>query len=477
MKNKQNKFYITTAIPYVNADPHIGHALEFVQTDVIARYHQQKGEDVYFLTGADENSLKNVQSAEKAGISVQDFVNQGSQKLIDLTRAYNISNNDFIKTSAEFHKKAVQKLWNACQKEDIYKKHYKGYYCVGCEAFVTEKDLVDGKCPEHQTEPEIVEEENYFFKLSNYQDKLYKLIESNEYQVIPQTRKNEVLSFIKMGLEDFSISRSVERAHNWGVVVPDDDSQIMYVWYDALSNYITGLDYLNEGELYQKYWPADLHVIGKGISRFHAIYWPAMLMSAGLLLPKKLFVHGYVNIKGEKMSKSLGNAIDPLKLVNKYGTDPIRYYLLRYIHPFEDSDFSIEHLEGVYNSDLANGIGNLVSRTANMIEKNKLNIKVKKLDFIENELVEEYKFHEALKEINDLATDIDQLIDREKPWALVTSDRSKAEEVLQEAVDKILIMANKLECFLPETVEKIKNIFTTKKIKKPSEPLFPRLNK
>ncbi len=471
-----NKFYITTAIPYVNADPHIGHALEFVQTDVLARYHRQKGEEVFFLTGADENSLKNVQSAEKANISIQDFVNQGSKRLIDLLEAYNISNDDFIKTSADFHKKAAQKLWSSCKKEDIYKKHYKGHYCVGCEAFVTEKDLVDGKCPEHHTKPEIVEEENYFFKLSNYQNKLYQLIESDEYQVIPSTRKNEVLSFIKMGLEDFSISRSVERAHNWGVVVPDDDSQIMYVWYDALSNYITGIDYLKEGDLYQKNWPADLHVIGKGISRFHAIYWPAMLMSAGLSLPKKLFVHGYINISGEKMSKSLGNVINPLELVNKYGTDPIRYYLLRHIHPFEDSDFSINNLEEVYNSDLANGIGNLVSRTANMIEKNELNIKVKVLDFTENKFIEECKFHEALREINDLVRDTDQLIDQEKPWDLIKSDKTKAEKVLQEATDKILIIMNKLKPFLPETAKKIEDIFTAKKIKKPKEPLFPRLS-
>ena len=475
MNKKKNKFYITTAIPYVNADPHIGHVLEFVQTDVIARYNRQKGRDVFFLTGADENSLKNAQSAEKAGVSIQEFVDQGSQKLINLAKACDISNDDFIKTSEEFHKKAVQKLWISCKKGDIYKKHYKGYYCVGCEAFVTEKDLVDGKCPEHQTKPDLVEEENYFFKLSDYQNKLLKLIESDKYKIVPQTRKNEVVSFIKMGLEDFSISRSVERAHGWGVPVPGDDSQIMYVWYDALSNYITALDYYNNGKLYKKYWPADVHVIGKGITRFHAIYWPAMLMSAELPLPKELFIHGYINVKGEKMSKSLGNVIDPLELVKKYGADPVRYYLLRYIHPFEDSDFSIEHFEEIYNSDLANGIGNLVSRTANMIGKNELGVSGRTSPFTENRLIEEYKFHEALKSINEIVTDADQLIDKEKPWELVKTNKEKTRKVLQEVVNRILVIAENLKPFLPGTTEKIESIFATDKIKKPKEPLFPRL--
>ena len=347
---------------------------------------------------------------------------------------------------------------------------------MGCESFITEKDLVAGKCPEHQTKPDLIEEENYFFKLSNYQDKLIKLIALDKYKIVPESRKNEVLSFIKMGLEDFSISRSIERAHNWGVPVPDDESQIMYVWFDALSNYITGLDYLHAGELYQKYWPADVHVIGKGISRFHAIYWPAMLMSAGVELPQELFIHGYINIQGEKMSKSLGNVINPLELVQKYGCDAVRYYLLRYIHPVEDSDFSIENFERAYNSDLANGIGNLVFRTANMIEKNNLNIKGRKIEFKANKLIVEYKFNQALKNINELVKNVDQLIDHSKPWDLIKSDRAGAKKVLQEAVDKILIIASDLQPFLPQTAKKIEQIFTVLKIKKPTEALFARIN-
>ena len=287
----KNKFYITTAIDYVNAKPHIGHAVEKVQTDVLARWHRDILKDeTYFLTGSDENSLKNVQAAKKAGKPVEDFVAENVVYFQDLKEMLNLSNDQFIRTTEKKHFEGVQKIWSAFKKEDIYKKFYKGFYCVGCEEFKTEKDLIDGKCPEHLSVPELVEEENYFFKLSNYQKKLEELISQDIIQVAPGFRKNEVLSFVKQGLEDFSISRSVKRAENWGVPVPGDDSQIMYVWVDALSNYVTALDYAHDGELYRKFWEGDgerVHVIGKGILRFHSIYWPAMLLSAGLPVPTK----------------------------------------------------------------------------------------------------------------------------------------------------------------------------------------------
>ena len=370
------KFYITTSIPYVNANPHIGHALEFVQSDVLARYHRAKKEEVFFLTGADENSLKNVQAAEAQKVSTRELVDANTLKFIELTKALNISNDEFIRTVEERHFLGAQKLWSLCKKEDIYKKKYKGLYCVGCEQFYSEKELVNGKCPEHSKPLEIVEEENYFFKLSNYQKKLEKIISSDEYEIVPETKKNEVLSFIKMGLEDFSISRSKKRAKDWGVPVPGDSAQIMYVWFDALANYLTALDFGGDEKKFKKYWPADIHVVGKGIIRFHAVYWVAMLLSAGLKLPKKLFVHGYITIEGQKMSKSLGNVIDPNELAKKYGTDPVRYYLLRYIHPVQDSDFSIKKFEDAYTADLANGLGNLVSRVAGLIEQNNIKLRI-----------------------------------------------------------------------------------------------------
>jgi len=492
------KFYLTTAIPYVNASPHIGMALEYVQTDTIARYHRQKGEDVFFLTGADENSLKNVQAAEKEGITTKELVDKNTKKFVEVTKILNISNDDFIRTTTDKHFAGCQKIWLKCKKEDIYKKKYKGLYCVGCEQFYTEKELIDGKCPEHQTVPEVVEEENYFFKLSNYQKKLEKLIESDEYQIIPGTRKNEVLSFIRMGLEDFSISRSKKRAKNWGVPVPGDESQVMYVWFDALSNYITALDYDSNGKNFKKYWPADVHVVGKGIIRFHAVYWPAMLMSAGLALPKKLFVHGYINIGGEKMSKSLGNVVDPFVLIEKYGVEPVRYYLLRHVNPFTDSDFSIEQFEKAYTADLANGLGNVASRVAGLVEQNQVSIKpastakrgeqdkqdkpasanasASKQDNDFDKLIEGFLFDQALKYIWDKIAAIDGLISATKPWELAKAGKTKElAKILSEAVNGILEISRLLVPFLPQTAEKIEKIFTAKQIRK-GEPLFPRLN-
>jgi methionyl-tRNA synthetase len=477
--SEKPKFYLTTAIPYVNASPHIGFALELVQTDTIARFKRLTGHEVFFLTGADENSLKNVQAAEAAGLSTQELVDRNTQRFIDLTGALDISNDDFIRTVSEKHFAGVQKLWSACRPEDIYKKSYKGLYCVGCETFYNESELVDGVCPEHQTRPEVVEEENYFFRLSNYQEKLEKMIESDEYRVVPESRKNEVLSFVRGGLQDFSISRSQARARNWGVPVPGDPGQVMYVWFDALGNYITGVDYAAPGaetdpeSTYARRWPADLHVIGKGIIRFHAVYWPAMLMSAGVPLPKNLFVHGYINIGGAKMSKSLGNIIDPFVLAEKYGVEPLRFYLIKHLHPVQDSDFGIEQLETAYTADLANGIGNLLSRSLTMIERNcEGAVRVKPCDgegeravrekladvFAEyRRLMERFEFSQAMGKVWEGVTALDRYINEQKPWSLAKQPeaREQLETVLYVLAEGLRMIASLIYPVMPATAAEI----------------------
>jgi methionyl-tRNA synthetase len=310
------KFYITTAIDYVNAPPHIGHAYEKICADVIARWHRLKKEDVYFLTGTDENAQKNAQAAKKAGISTKEFVDKNSRKFIDLCQKLNISNNDFIRTTEKRHTKVAQLIFKKLyDKGDIYKGLYEGYYCTGCEAFITEKELVKGLCPEHHIAPQVLKEESYFFKLSKYQKDILSLLKGD--LIEPESRKNEIINRVKEGLNDLSISR---KNVDWGIKVPIDEEHRIYVWIDALINYISALGY-PDGELFSKYWPCDLHLIGKGINWFHSCIWPAILISVDIKLPKKIFVHGYVNIKGQKMSKSLGMVVDPIKLIDRYGTD------------------------------------------------------------------------------------------------------------------------------------------------------------
>ena len=477
MENEnKNKFYITTAIPYVNAAPHIGFALEAVQTDALARYHRALGDDTHFLTGTDENALKNVQAAEKAGKDTKEFVDENSTRFEDLKAVLNLSFDDFIRTTEERHVKGAQKFWKACDPDDIYKKTYKGLYCVGCEEFKTKKELIDGKCPEHGTVPEEVEEENYFFKLSRYQKQLEKLIEKDELKIIPETRKNEVLSFVRSGLEDFSISRTQERAHGWGIPVPGDPSQTLFVWFDALTNYITALGYGGDGKKFKKYWkenPQRVHVIGKGILRFHAVYWPAMLLSARIPLPSEIFVHGYLTVEGQKISKSLGNVVDPYALVEKYGTDPVRYYLLSKFSPFTDGDFSEEKLKAAYNGDLANGLGNLVSRIAKLAEGKEFTAGKGELEISEkyHQALKNYRFDEALSLIWQGIGFLDGYINKEKPWEKEGADRDKDLKLL---ISHLVPLVSLLQPFLPETAEKIKKQFQGKIT--PAQPLFPRLS-
>jgi methionyl-tRNA synthetase len=473
-----NKYYITNAIPYVNAVPHIGHALEFIQSDTIARYHKLLGKDVMYVCGSDENALKNAQVAETEDIPVQELVDKYASAFSDVARKLNVEFDIFQKTSdQEKHYPASQKLWELCAKNgDIYKKSYKGLYCVGCEEFKSSEDLNEhGECPEHPGKKlQEVEEENYFFKLSKYQDQLLNIIKSNEYEIVPEFRKNEIVSFIKSGLQDFSISRSNERAKNWGIPVPGDPSQRIYVWFDALNVYQSAIGFGWDEETYKKWWPADLHVIGKGIIRFHAVYWPAILLSAGLSLPKKLFVHEYFTVDGQKMSKTLGNVINPVDLIGKYGADAVRYYCLAKFSPFSDGDFSEERLKEVFNSDLANGLGNLIARVAKLAQNNEVTITTQSEHIFFPEVLsalDEFKFHVALESIWKEITELDRMLNDIKPWTL---SKEEATPVLTNMIHQIQRIAYNLKPFMPEIAGKIEKQFTGREIITQSS-LFPRM--
>ncbi|MFY9461596.1 MAG: class I tRNA ligase family protein, partial [Candidatus Sungiibacteriota bacterium] len=469
MDKQRQKFYITTAIDYVNAAPHIGHALEKIQADVLARYHRAKGSPVWFLTGTDEHGAKIARAADEAGENPKEFVDDNAGKFKELKEVLNLSWDDFIRTSDEKrHWPGAQKLWMKLHEAgDLYKKKYRGLYCVGHEAFVTAKDLEEGICRDHQKGPEVVEEENWFFRLSKYGDRIRKEIESERLKIIPESRRNEILSLINEGLEDVSFSRP-RKDLSWGIPVPNDSEHTMYVWCDALANYITAIGYGQEQPTtFDKWWPADLHVIGKDILRFHAAIWPGMLISAGLPLPKAIFVHGFITVEGQKMSKTIGNVIAPDELVKKYGTDPVRYYLLREIPTWEDGDFSYKKFEERYNGDLANGIGNLVARVATLGEK----FDTAHFDFekdIEDVIrvscqaeFKEYEHHVGELRLNEALIDVwrlvslaDKYINEKRPWAI--KDDAELARVILNAGYTISTIANLLEPFLPETAERIK---------------------
>ena len=487
MSNNPKKFYITTSIAYANAAPHIGFAMEICQADVLARYHQMKGDDVFFLSGMDENGSKAKKTAQEKRKDTQEFVNEISAKFQLLLDTLNISNNDFIRTTDQKrHWPAAQKLWNKLVKAgDIYKSNYEGYYCVGCEAYLTEKDLIDGKCPNHQKEPEKIKEENYFFKLSKYSDQIREKIESDELEILPESRKNEILSMIKGGLRDVSFSRP-KTVLDWGVPVPNDDSQTMYVWCDALTNYISALGYGNSGahtlvcnskttsyrlkpelqnENFQKYWPADIHVIGKDILRFHTAIWPAMLLSIGLPLPKKIFVHGFITSDGKKMSKSVGNVIDPFEIIDKYGVDALRYYLLKEIPSGSDGDFSYKRFEELYQADLANGIGNLTARILTLGTKiedwgspfekgdwGDLKTKTRNTWLDYEKSLNNFKLNETMETARKFISICDKHIEKNKPWELEGEEREKVVYDLLESLRHITWM---IWPFMPETSMKI----------------------
>lgn len=471
-----NKYYLTCAIPYVNSSPHTGHALEFIQGDTLARFHKLQNQEVLLLSGADENALKNVQAAEAAGVGIQEFVDKNAKLFEELAIKLNIHFDVFQKGSDKVrHYPATQKLWELINSAgDIYKKAYKGLYCVGCEVFYSPDELNEkGECFEHPGKKlEEIEEDNYFFRLSKYQDKLIEIITSGEYKITPASRKNEMLSFLKGVLQDLSISRSNERTKNWGVPVPGDPTQRIYVWLDALNIYQSGVGFGWDEAKYNKWWPADLHVIGKGITKFHAIYFPAFLLSAGLKLPKALFVHDYITVEGQKMSKTLGNVLDPIPIIDKFGPDPLRYYLLAKVSPFSDGDFSQDKFQEVYTSDLTNGLGNLVSRLAKLCENNSLeastppnSLNPKVIDLLQN-----FHFNEALAYIWSEIREADKTINDKKPWEL---NQTQAKPILDGLIKKIQHIASNLQPFLPQTAEKILAQFSNQI--KTTQPLFPRL--
>ncbi len=454
----RKKFYVTTTIPYANAPPHIGFALEIVQADVLARWNRVLGKDVFFLTGTDEHGTKNYQTAKKEGLDPQKFVDKNSSYFLELTKGLNISNDNFIRTTdKKAHWPGVLEMWKRLKdKGDLYKKEYKGAYCSGCERFITEKELLDGKCPNHPNlEIQYISEENYFFRLSKYSDKIRALIKSDKLKIRPLKWKNDFLALTSEGLTDVSFSRDKKHLP-WGVPVPGDEDQVMYVWCDALTNYLTGIGFPNEK--YKKYWPADIHVVGKDMLRFHTGIWPGMLLSAGLSLPKEVIVHGFLTVGGRKMSKSLGNVVAPLELLKKYPSDSIRYSLMRSVPFGDDGDFSEQALIDRHNNELANKLGNLVSRVSGLIEKNGMekcsNGLAKKIDIKKIEkLHDNFEFDKVLNEIFAFIDACNEYVQNKKPW------ESKDKKVLYELADSIRIIGILLWPFIPETSEKIAKQF------------------
>ncbi|MDD3370856.1 MAG: methionine--tRNA ligase [Alphaproteobacteria bacterium] len=463
------KFYVTTPIYYVNDVPHLGHAYCSVACDVLARFKRLDGYDVMFLSGTDEHGQKIAKAAAKAGIEPQALTDKVSQNFRDVLKALNVSNDDFIRTTEERHIKACRVLWDELLKRnELYLGKYAGWYAVRDEAYYGEDELKDGpngkKIAPSGAECEWVEEPSYFFRLSAWGDKLLKFYEENPDFILPHSRRNEVISFVKSGMHDLSVSRT---AISWGVPVPNEDKHVMYVWLDALTNYLTAVGYPDtQAESYKKYWPADMHVVGKDILRFHAIYWPAFLLAAGLEPPKHIFAHGWWTCEGEKMSKSLGNVIDPYGLIEKYGLDQTRYFVLREVPFGNDSDFSHAAMVRRINSDLANGIGNLAQRTLSQIAKNCGGAVPKHGEFTDADkgllelaqgtlvlLQQEFEvlaFHKALDLIWALIAHADRYIDEQAPWALKKTDAARMETVLYVLAETLRHIGCFLLPFVPE---------------------------
>jgi len=471
-------YYVTTSIPYVNGEPHIGFGMEILYGDVLARAARKQGKPTIFSTGTDEHGTKIAEKAQSLGLEPQAFVDQISGKFRDLGKLLNISNDRFIRTTDKSHEQRAQLIWKALE-HDIYKSTYTGWYDVRQEEFVPESQADPARMdPNHPQAYQKLQEENYFFKLSNYTEQIREAIEKEQLQIVPKTRRNEILSLLKEGLDDISISRPAEKL-SWGVPVPGDTKQVMYVWFEALMNYITVLGY-PEHEDFKNYWPANVQIVGKDIIRFHAAIWPAMLMSLNVQLPETLYVHGFINVDGQKMSKSIGNVISPEQIVQEYGVDAFRYFFLRHIPSYEDGDFTWATFEAAYNNELANELGNAVQRTVAMLEKYQGGI-VGEIPEAEHdtghiqESIETCRFDRALDQIWEQVRGLNQYIDEEKPWSIAkANDMDHLREVLAYQVSCLLEIADLLEPFLPDTAAKIQGIFREGLVTPLEGTLFPK---
>lgn len=474
-------FYVTTTIAYVNADPHIGFALELIQADVLARYRRSLGDEVVFNTGTDEHGLKNYRKAIENKQTPQEYVDALAPRFEALKDALNLSVTNFTRTSSPPHKSAAQEFWKRCDHAgDIYKKAYTVKYCVGCELEKTLSELDDkGRCPLHPTtELETIEEENYFFRFSKYQKPLLDLYAANPGFVVPAFRLKEIAAFVEQGLEDFSISRVKEKLP-WGVPVPGDSTQVMYVWFDALVNYISTIGWPKDEKAFQSWWPV-IQVAGKDNLRQQSAMWQAMLLSAGLPPSKQIFIHGFITAGGQKISKSTGNVIDPLEVVKKYGAETLRYYLLRHIPSYDDGDFTWEKFEAAYNGELANDLGNLVYRVASMIRRyqNGTVGQVPEAEHDESryhEALAAFHFDRAMEAVWDMVQSLNQYIDEEKPWELAKDDKDHLGEVLSYLVSSLQQVASLIEPFMPATAGHIKDIFKEGLVPADIKPLFPKI--
>jgi len=476
-------FYITTTLPYVNAVPHLGHALEFLQADILARYHALCGDEVFFNTGTDEHGIKVLRKAEEEGKEPQAYADEYAAHFKEFTRRLGLWDGlTFIRTTDAHHKAAAQEFWRRCEKNgDIYKKNYQIKYCVGCELEKTDSELVNGRCPLHPNlDLEIIDEENYFFRFSKYEKPLLELYAERPDLVVPDFRFNEIRAFVARGLEDFSISRVKEKMP-WGVPVPGDDTQVMYVWFDALVNYISTLGWPEDTEKFEKFWGSEHHssalqIAGKDNLRQQSAMWQAMLLSAGLPPTRQIVIHGFITSGGQKMSKSLGNVIDPVAVIDEYGTDALRIFLARHIHPFEDSDFTMEKFKEAYNADLANGLGNLAARILTLAEAN-LDALIAHpapagLDEAYTDALAAYDYKAAADTVWERIAALNLRLTNEKPFAVVKENPEEGKRIIAECLFELYVIARMLQPFMPSTSDAIKAAILANK--KP-ENLFPRL--